>query len=342
MKFTCATGYLFFRIPVLLASMAMVSAHADEYAEVNQLVRAGKATEALSRADQFLATQPKDPQMRFIKGVIQRDSGRTAEATATFTKLTEDFPELPEPYNNLAVLYAAQSQYDKARAALEAAIRTHPSYATAHENLGDVYAKLASQAYNKALQLDASNAGVPAKLELLRGIFGKGERVPTASAATSSPQTLTTAAKPVTGAPPAGASAPVAALPNSNPPGPVKAREKVATTETKEVQLAVEQWAAAWSARDMKAYLGAYAKDFEPAGSMSRKAWEEERRQRILGKASIQVNVDKLEVTVDGNRAVAKFRQEYKAGELDVSSRKTLDFVKIAEHWLILKESVGH
>ena len=107
MKFTCATGYLFFRIPVLLASMAMVSAHADEYAEVNQLVRAGKATEALSRADQFLATQPKDPQMRFIKGVIQRDSGRTAEATATFTKLTEDFPELPEPYNNLAVLYAA-------------------------------------------------------------------------------------------------------------------------------------------------------------------------------------------------------------------------------------------
>ena len=90
--------------------------------------------------------------------MIQRESGKPTDAIATFTKLTEDYPELPEPYNNLAVLYAGQSQFDKARAALEMAIRTNPSYATAHENLGDVYAKLASQAYNKALQLDAANA----------------------------------------------------------------------------------------------------------------------------------------------------------------------------------------
>jgi tetratricopeptide (TPR) repeat protein len=337
MKFACATRFLVFRMLALLASMAMVSAHADEYAEVNQLVRAGKATEALTRADHFLVAQPKDPQMRFVKGVIQRDIGRTAEATVTFTKLTEDFPELPEPYNNLAVLYAAQGQYDKARAALEAAIRTHPSYATAHENLGDVYAKLASQAYSNALQLDASNTVVPPKLELLRAIFGKGERVPTAIAAASSPQTLTPAAKPT-----AVTSAPVAAISNSNQSGLADTKEKVATAQTKEVQLAVEQWATAWSARDMKAYLGAYAKDFEPASSMSRKAWEDERRQRILGKSSIQVTVDKLVVTVDGNRAVAKFRQEYKAGELDVSSRKTLDFAKVAERWQIIKESVGH
>ncbi len=58
-----------------------------------------------------------------------------------FTKLSEDYPELPEPYNNLAVLYAQQKQYDKARTALEMAIRTHPSYAIAYENLGDIYAK---------------------------------------------------------------------------------------------------------------------------------------------------------------------------------------------------------
>src|SRR2546425_9737176 len=76
-----------------------------------------------------------------------------------FTKLTQDYPELPEPYNNLAVIYASQGQYEKARAALEQSIRTHPSYATAYENLGDVYAKLASQAYDKALQLDSSNSG---------------------------------------------------------------------------------------------------------------------------------------------------------------------------------------
>ncbi len=70
------------------------------------------------------------------------------------------------------MLYAGQNQFDKARAALEMAIRTNPSYATAHENLGDIYAKLASQAYNKALQLDGSNANaVRPKLALIRDLF---------------------------------------------------------------------------------------------------------------------------------------------------------------------------
>ena len=87
---------------------------------------------------------------------------------------------MPEPYNNLAVLYAGQNQFDKARTALEMAIRTNPSYTTAHENLGDVYAKLASQAYGKALQLDASNTAVPPKLAVIRELFNpalsKGQR----------------------------------------------------------------------------------------------------------------------------------------------------------------------
>src|SRR3972149_4567020 len=82
------------------------------------------------------------------------------------------FPALPEPYNNLAVIYAAQGQYEKARAALEQSIRTHPSYATAYENLGDVYAKLASQAYDKALQLDSANTGAQNQLALVRELVG--------------------------------------------------------------------------------------------------------------------------------------------------------------------------
>ncbi|MDE2605385.1 MAG: tetratricopeptide repeat protein, partial [Burkholderiales bacterium] len=135
--------------PAVLAAALLASgaARADDYADVNQLLHTGKVTEALAKADHYLSAKPKDPQMRFLKGVALTEAGRTAEAIATFQKLTEDYPELPEPYNNLAVLYAGQGQFDKARAALEMAIRTNPSYATAHENLGDVYAKLASQAY---------------------------------------------------------------------------------------------------------------------------------------------------------------------------------------------------
>lgn len=163
-------------------------AHADEYKDVNQLLRAGKHAEALNKADSYLATKPRDPQMRFLKGVILTEADRPADAIVTYVKLTEEYPELPEPFNNLAALYASQGQYDKARAALEMAIRTNPGYATAHENLGDVYAKLASQAYNKALQLDSNNASVRPKLAIIRELFltpaAKGPR-PSAFPATT-------------------------------------------------------------------------------------------------------------------------------------------------------------
>jgi tetratricopeptide (TPR) repeat protein len=156
---------------LLVCASLTQAAWADEYADVSQLVRANKLQEAMTLVEKHLAFQPADPQMRFLQGVIQRQLGKPSEAIAIFTKLTEDYPELPEPHNNLAVLYAAQGQYDKARAALEMAIRTNPSYSTAHENLGDVYARLASQAYNKALQLDSSNATVPPKLDMIREVF---------------------------------------------------------------------------------------------------------------------------------------------------------------------------
>ncbi|HET8746164.1 MAG TPA: tetratricopeptide repeat protein [Ramlibacter sp.] len=156
------------------ALLAAHPARADEYGDVNQLLRSGKPTEALAKADQYLAAKPKDPQMRFLKGVVLTEAGRTDEAIAVFQKLTEDYPELAEPYNNLAVLYAGQAQFDKARAALEMAIRNNPGYATAHENLGDVYAKLASQAYSRALQLDARNTAVQPKLALIRQLFSPG------------------------------------------------------------------------------------------------------------------------------------------------------------------------
>ncbi|WP_415842102.1 tetratricopeptide repeat protein, partial [Paracidovorax anthurii] len=172
------------RLLVLSALLGAPLAHADDYADITQLLKAGKPADALAKADQRLAANPRDPQLRFLRGVAQADSGKQADAVSTFTKLTEDYPELPEPYNNLAVLYANQNQLDKARTALEMAIRTNPSYATAHENLGDIYAKLASQAYNKALQLDASNAStVRPKLALIRDLFSgdAGKAVPSKS-----------------------------------------------------------------------------------------------------------------------------------------------------------------
>ena len=162
----------FVRLLLIVVVLGAVSAAADEYTDVSQLMRSGKTTEALVKIEQQLVTRPRDPQMRFFKGLIQRDTGKQTEAIATFTALTEEYPELPEPYNNLAVLYAAQNQFDRARAALEMALKNNPRYAVAYENLGDVYARLAAEAYDKALQIDAtSSASVLPKLKVVRELF---------------------------------------------------------------------------------------------------------------------------------------------------------------------------
>jgi tetratricopeptide (TPR) repeat protein len=303
----------------------MVNAQADDYAEVNRLVRAGQLSEALTKADQYLAAKPRDPQMRFLKGVIQTESGKTTEAIATFSKLTGDFPELPEPYNNLAVLYAGQSQFDKARAALEMAIRTNPSYVTAHENLGDVYAKLASQAYSKALQLDAGNAAVAPKLSLIRNLFAadaKGVRP-----AASTPETVAAATPP-------------AATPPVVKPTPAPATE-TSRGEEDAVETAVRAWAKAWSSKNMSSYLGAYSTSFTPPAGQSRSEWEADRKARIVPRARIGVDISNINITVNGNRATARFRQTYSSDTLNVTSRKTLDMIKTGNRWLIVRESTG-
>lgn len=144
------------------------AALADELNEVTRLHYAGQSTAALELADKYLASKPKDAQMRFLKSVVLADSGRTAESAGLLQQLTQDYPELAEPHNNLAALYASTGEYAKARAELEESLRLNPGYATAHENLGDVYAMLAGESYGRALRLEPGNAGLPRKLELVR------------------------------------------------------------------------------------------------------------------------------------------------------------------------------
>lgn len=153
------------------AQSTQTNAPTDAYTEVGRLMRAGQLDDALARAERHLQAQPRDPQMRFLKGVLQNQKGLDAEALGTFQRLTEEFPELPEPHNNLAVLHAAAGRYDQARTSLEAAIRANPQYAVAHENLGDVYARLAEQAWARSLQFDTGNARVPDKLKAVRSLL---------------------------------------------------------------------------------------------------------------------------------------------------------------------------
>jgi tetratricopeptide (TPR) repeat protein len=361
MKLGCTPLFRPVRLFALAAALSLAAVHADEYSDISQLIRAGKLAEAQARVDRQLAAKPRDPQMRFMKGVIQRDTGRLADAIITFTRLTEDHPELPEPYNNLAVIHASLGQNEKARAALEMAIRTNPSYATAHENLSDVYARLASQAYNKALQINGNHSATQPKLVLIRELFNPAATGPHAAPTAPTMQAAVTPPAARVTAPPAKPPVPVAPVPVAAKPVVTATAQPAASRATpaaapkaaaapqaapidgqaKEVEAAVRTWAKAWADKNMAAYLSAYGQEFAPPGQLSRSAWEQERRLRITGKTRISVSLLNLNVTIHGNRAVAKFQQDYKADSLAVLSRKTLELVKTGDRWMIVKETSG-
>ena len=384
------------RVTATVATALLVgasTAYANN-ADITSLLQGSQPEQALKLIDQRLSATPKDPQLRFLQGVAFAMANKNKEAIDTFTQLTKEFPELPEPYNNLAVLYANQNQLDKSRQALEQAIRTNPSYSTAHENLGDIYAKLASQAYSKALQLDGSHAqSVQPKLALIHDLFSTGQAqaqaqalakapsapAPVTATATQAVSSSTTApaqatvvaaaatAQPVASAQPATATpvtetaSPPATEPKAETKTIAKAEPKVETkavatadagqaakadtptaANVAEVEAAVHAWAKAWAAKDMANYLAAYSPNFQTPGKQSRKAWEAERRARIVGKRSISVNLADLTITTQNDRATARFRQHYRADTLNVSSRKTLQLELRKGQWLIVSETTGN
>ncbi|WP_243656658.1 L,D-transpeptidase Cds6 family protein [Paucimonas lemoignei] len=337
-------------VSTLAAALIAAPAFADEAADVGKLMRGGQYAEALSKADAFLAQHPKDAQMRFMKGVILTEQGKTGDAIGIFTKLTADFPDLPEPYNNLAVLYASSGQYEKARAALDMAIRTNPSYATAYENLGDIHARLASQAYDKALQLDSGNATAKSKLTLLRTL-GSPNAKPSSSGtkvAMAPPAAVPAPApaKPAPAAPTEKADAKTAMVDkapakSASKPEHVAKAEAARDDERDDVLKVIHAWAKAWSSQDVKSYLSYYSNDFQAPGGQSRAAWADGRRARIVGKETINVKVESPQITVNGNTATAKFRQVYVSDKLKADSRKTLVFTKQGGKWQIKQERAG-
>ena len=274
---------------------------------------------------------------------------------------------MPEPYNNLAVLYAGQGQYDKAKIALEMAIRTHPSYATAHENLGDIYAKMASQAYDRALQLDKSNASTQTKLALIKDLFTGGK----SAKASPTPRKAAASAAKAKAAAPAAAATPdkvAAVVPVPTPvPAPVSVPVAVASTVAEtpsaapasavsvaattpepadirrnDVLKALQDWADAWSSKNVAAYLSFYASDFKTPNGESRATWDSARTERISKPKSIKVGISNAKVSfTDDNHATVSFRQSYRASHLSTSSKKILALVKTEGKWLIQEERSG-
>lgn len=151
----------------LTLGTATVGAETDPLAEIRTLTGQQKFAQAMRQLDRFLTEHPKNLDAKLLRGVILTRQGDLDAAITAFEQLALEHPALPEPHNNLAVLHASRRDYEKARVALLRAIELQPRYDTAHENLGDIYAKLATIEYEKAHKLNPDNTRAEKKAQVL-------------------------------------------------------------------------------------------------------------------------------------------------------------------------------
>lgn len=295
--------------------------------DIRQLARNGQLDAALKQINENLQRDPGERQLRFLKGVVLAEKKQTGKAIEVFRKLTIDFPKLPEPYNNLAVLYAGQGDYEKARDALLLAINTHPSYATAHENLGDIYAKMAGLAYDKALSIDTNNTTAKHKLALIDELFVGTAGAPARQVVTPEP-----VAEPVSSA--ALAEPAPAARPTLVVPG-------LSSADNSEIVRIVKSWAKDWASQDVNAYLSHYAARFQPDGGLSYSQWRQQRRKRLSRPKFIKVEITKPVVHPgSAGSAQVQFVQRYQSNTYQGTARKRLILDKTHQGWKIIREQV--
>ena len=321
---------------------------ADDFKAIMQLIEKGEKEKAAQQIDLYLKTNPNDPQVIFIKGVVKAELGKYNEAILAFTYLTEKHPSLPEPFNNLAVLYAELGDYDKAQKALESAIKTHPSYATAHVNLGDLYTKRATVAYNKALEIDKTNLQAKTKLSLIKKLFNVNDiKAPVAAATSQSVQIATNDVNKKPEIAQSTMSTPPAQNANVQPPKNLpqempSVKSNIANNSDSEIDSFLAEWAEAWSSKNVNAYLAKYSSNFRTPNGESFSDWQESRRNRIVGKDIITVEVSRTNISRKGDSfAQVTFKQKYTSNKLTQISSKTLILRKEGSGWFIEQEYSG-
>jgi tetratricopeptide (TPR) repeat protein len=301
--------------------------------EARRLLREGQIDQALVVIEKRLAADSSDRHSQFLKGVALAEKANISAAIEVFVQLTRDHPQLPEPYNTLAVLYASKHDYERARDSLLQAINTHPSYATAHENLGDIYAKMASLAYTRALSLDTSNIAAKGKLALIDDLFSAPPTAVAVAPPVASPLVppIVPRAPVVTRTPP-----PVVSSP-ANPAATIPAA--VVEVSVDGVLDALQGWARAWASQDIERYLHHYVAAKSPDASLSRQRWEQRRRIRLSKPSKVEVDVDNVQIRREGPaQVVVTFVQSYRSESYADKVRKRLVMQNLENRWKISDE----
>jgi tetratricopeptide (TPR) repeat protein len=294
---------------IVFLAFTTISFAQTDINEIKLLLKNGKYKIAENIINGAIEENLNNPEILFYKGIIETNLGKTNQAIDTFRGLTERFPELPEPFNNLAVLYAEKGQFRLAKEILEQAIKTNPSYLTAHINLGDIFTKMASEAYNKALEIDKSNNIAITKLSMITQLFNYN------------PNTKNTV------------------IDSINTKKEVKIT-KLSKKELKKVILnSIENWKTAWESKDVESYFDSYSSNFIYPNNMTKSQWQKYRINRILPKKIISISISNIKFKFKKEKIIATFTQNYKSGRLNQTSNKNLTFVAESGQWFIVEET---
>jgi len=268
------------------------------------LVQQGDDGAALAQLKQLIAADATQYQAWFLQGMIQTRQQQFHDAIASFQQVIRLQPTLAAPHNNLAVIYNEMGDYRAAVKALEASLALNPNYQTAQENIGDLYVKLAADAYKKALAL-GNSPRLRQRYEHLLSIHQ-----PAAAQSHKTNKTNTT--------PAAQASADISAA-----------------------LAVVERWRAAWSKRDPDAYFANYSELFTPAKCFaSRLAWMNYKRWSMQKRTYIKVDLENMlanKIKSDVIRVV--FLQHFRSDSFNSNDLKELILKKTQGQWKIIHEA---
>ncbi len=322
--------------------------------EVAVFIGAGKYQKALDT----LKSQPDSRRSRLLRANALSGLKRNKEAEALYLSLIDEAPHDPTPYNNLATLYAASGRLQEASELLTRGMKSDERYSAIYKNLSRVYVEMSRNSYARALRMKEKQQG----LALLTLDHRAGPSTPLQVAAMAPPEVVRAApARVVEAAPKRAVKAEPVPTPLPKPaakaeqaPRPIptvapvpRRAEPVAVAQTTPSQSALEfdaggaiaalkQWAAAWSANDVEAYLAAYDEEFLPPRDLTRAQWQAERRVRLRKPKKIEVMLSDFEVSSTSDSSLTvKLLQRYRSNSYRDTTRKGFILVLRNGQWKI-------
>ena len=260
---------------------------------------------ALAEIDILLKTNASSQDLLFLKAITQTRLEKKDLAIETYKILIEKFPNLPEPYNNLAVLYAEQNKLIKAKDILQKALKTNNSYSVAHINLGDVYTRMASDAYRKAFELDKSPVA-DNKLQLINELFSYSPNMQKNNIV----QTIS------------------------------DSKDKSKEQKLEDLALLVERWKISWENKDLETYFSSYSKYFKVKGYMNYTEWKKTRTKKIINKKNINIQLSNVKYKFKDGFWLINMSQAYSSGNYSDKENKTLVVVSESDSFKIIEENI--